>query len=78
MAKRSKKSSSDEEKGATHYLSYIIQLALSISAAYLNWNCLHNQTMLIRVGLTVLSFFFAVYYLVFYLIFKVIMGQTCS
>ena len=60
-----------------HYVSYLIQIILSIIAAYLSWKCSHNRSMPVRLLLTGLAFFLAVYYLIFYLIFKVIMGQTC-
>lgn len=59
------------------YIGYGIQLALSILASYLNWNCLINQTTIIRVLTTILAFFFAIYYLLFYLVFKIILGRTC-
>jgi hypothetical protein len=75
MAKKREKK--EKKASTTHYLSYLIQLALSVAAAYLNWSCLQNQSIMIRVLTTVLAFFFAVYYLVFYLVFKVILGQTC-
>lgn len=81
MVKKSKSEQSIEsESGGTskmNYFVYLVQIGLSLFAAYLNWNCLHAQPIITRVLLTMLSFFFAVYYLIFYLIFKVILGQTC-
>jgi len=72
-----KKEKATEESGSTNFLSYFIQLALSILAAYLNWGCMFNKSLVVRVLTTVLAFFFAVYYLMFYLVFKIILGQTC-
>ena len=54
-----------------------IQLILSIIAAYLNWSCLQNQSIFIKVITTAMSFFFAIYYLIFYVISKIILGKTC-
>lgn len=58
-------------------IGYIIQLAMSIYACYLNWNCLHSQSLFIKLATSAMAFFFAIYYLIFYFIFKIIMGRTC-
>lgn len=78
--KKTSNNSTSESNGSTskfHYVSYLIQIILSIIAAYLSWKCSHNRSMPVRLLLSGLAFFLSVYYLIFYLIFKVIMGQTC-
>jgi len=73
---KDQKKDQDGGSGGLHF-TYIIQIGLSILAAYLNWDCLVTQTTPIRVITTIMAFFFATYYLIFYLVFKVIMGRTC-
>lgn len=72
-----KKSSDNSSTSKFQYVGYLIQVILSIIAAYLSWKCSYNRSMPIRLLLSGLAFFLSVYYLIFYLIFKVIMGQTC-
>lgn len=71
--------SKEQEGGANplSWVSYAIMLCLSVISAYLNWNCMYNYSMTVRVITTILAFIFAIYYLIFYLIFKVILGRTC-
>lgn len=58
-------------------IGYLIQIGMSIFASYLNWNCLQNQSLFIKLATSTMAFFFAIYYLIFYFVFKIIMGRTC-
>lgn len=73
----SKKEKKQHGGSITGNFTYIILLCFSLVASYLNWNCMSNHSLIVRVITTMLSFFLAIYYLIFYLVFKVIMGQTC-
>ena len=75
---KSKNNNKEDESNSGSNVGYAIQIILSIFAAYLNWNCLSNSSLVVKLLTTVASFFFATYYLMFYLVFKVIMGQTCQ